>query len=35
MEPGRQVHMRAMLERIAGADGLSRDVYEIATRTLA
>jgi aminopeptidase N len=35
MEPGRQAHMRAALEQIAGVDGLSRDVYEIATRTLA
>jgi aminopeptidase N len=35
MEPVRQAHMRAALEEVAGTEGLSRDVYEIATRTLA
>jgi aminopeptidase N len=30
----RQEHMRAQLERILAADGLSRDVYEIASKSL-
>jgi aminopeptidase N len=30
----RQEHMRAQLERILGAEGLSRDVYEIASKSL-
>ena len=34
-EPGRAALMRAELERIAGRAGLSRDVYEIVSRSLA
>ncbi len=34
-EPGRAVSMRAELERIAGRSGLSRDVYEVVSRSLA
>ena len=35
MEPKRRKLMQAELKRIAGADGLSRDVFEIASKTLA
>ena len=35
MEPGRRALMREQLERVAGTEPLSRDVYEIATKTLA
>ncbi len=35
LEPVRQGHARAALERIAAHDGLSRDVFEIVTKTLA
>ncbi len=34
-DPGRQAHARAELERIAGTQGLSRDVFEIASKSLA
>jgi len=34
-DAGRQVLMRAQLERIAGQPGLSKDVFEIVTRALA
>jgi aminopeptidase N len=33
-DPGRQAHARAALERIRATPGLSKDVAEIATRTL-
>jgi aminopeptidase N len=33
-DPDRQARMREQLERIAGAKRLSKDVYEIVTRTL-
>jgi aminopeptidase N len=33
-DPGRQELMRGQLERVAGAAGLSRDVYEIAAKSL-
>ncbi|MGK2740200.1 aminopeptidase N [Tepidicaulis sp. LMO-SS28] len=33
-EPGRRAHMKDVLERIAAEAELSRDVYEIATKTL-
>ena len=33
-DAGRQALMQAALERIAGSEGLSPDVYEIATRAL-
>jgi aminopeptidase N len=35
LEPVRQGHARAALERISAHDGLSRDVFEIVTKTLA
>jgi aminopeptidase N len=35
LEPGRQALARAALERIAAQGSLSRDVYEIATKSLA
>ncbi|MEQ8949022.1 aminopeptidase N [Parvibaculum sp.] len=35
MEPKRRKLMQKELKRIAGTEGLSRDVYEIATKTLA
>ena len=34
VEPGRAAIMRAELERIAGAQGLSRDTFEQVTRSL-
>lgn len=34
-DAGRQAHARAELERIAGTEGLSRDVYEIVSKALA
>ena len=34
-EPRRAALMRAQLERIAGTDGLSRDVFEVASKSLA
>ncbi len=34
-DPARQALMRAELDRIAGTEGLSRDSYEIATKSLA
>jgi aminopeptidase N len=34
-DPERQKKMQAALQRIAGTEGLSPDVYEIATKTLA
>lgn len=34
-DSGRQVLMKAALERILGAQGLSPNVYEIASRSLA
>jgi aminopeptidase N len=34
-EPKRREMMSRQLARIAGAEGISRDVYEIATKTLA
>ena len=33
-DSGRQASMRAQLERIAGRDGLSKDVFEIVQRAL-
>jgi aminopeptidase N len=33
-DAGRQAHMREQLERIVSKDGLSKDVYEIASRSL-
>jgi aminopeptidase N len=33
-DDARQAKMRAQIERVAGTDGLSPDVYEIATKTL-
>ncbi len=33
-DQGRQIHMRAALERLAGAPGVSKDVYEIASKSL-
>jgi aminopeptidase N len=35
MEPKRRKLMQAELKRIAGSEGLSRDVFEIASKTLA
>jgi aminopeptidase N len=35
MEPGRSALMRAELERIAGSPGLSRDVFEQASKSLS
>ncbi len=35
MEPGRSASMRAELERIAGTPGLSRDVFEQASKSLS
>ena len=35
IEPKRRKLMQKELKRIAGTEGLSRDVYEIATKTLA
>jgi aminopeptidase N len=35
LEPGRQKLARRAIERVAGSDGLSRDVFEIATKMLA
>ena len=34
-DPARQTLMRAELDRVAGTQGLSRDSYEIATKSLA
>ena len=34
-DPGRQALMRAELERVVAAAGLSRDAYEIASKSLA
>ena len=34
-DEGRQAKMRAELERILSADSLSKDVYEIASKSLA
>jgi aminopeptidase N len=34
-EPARRELMRTQLERIAGTAGISRDVYEIASKSLA
>jgi aminopeptidase N len=34
-DPARQALMRAQLERVAAASGLSKDVYEIAAKSLA
>ncbi len=34
-EPGRRAHAQTALERIAGTDGLSRDVLEVVTKALA
>ncbi|WP_044562647.1 aminopeptidase N [Azospirillum sp. B4] len=34
-DSGRQTHAKAALERIVGTAGLSRDVYEIASKSLA
>ena len=34
-DPARQALMRAELERVAGTEGLSRDSYEIASKSLA
>jgi aminopeptidase N len=33
-DPGRQALMRGELERVAGVTGLSKDVYEIAAKSL-
>jgi aminopeptidase N len=33
-DPARQALMRAQLERVAGTQGLSKDVYEIASKSL-
>ena len=33
-DPARQEHMRGQLERILATEGLSRDVYEIASKSL-
>jgi aminopeptidase N len=33
-DPARQAHMRAQLERILATEGLSRDVFEIASKSL-
>ncbi|HEU4621011.1 MAG TPA: aminopeptidase N [Burkholderiaceae bacterium] len=33
--PDRQARMRAALERVAGADGLSNDTYEVVSKALA
>jgi aminopeptidase N len=33
-DAARQAKMKAQIERIAGTEGLSPDVYEIATKTL-
>ncbi|HMM13922.1 MAG TPA: aminopeptidase N C-terminal domain-containing protein, partial [Parvibaculum sp.] len=35
LEPGRRKLMSRQLQRIAGTEGISRDVFEIATKTLA
>jgi aminopeptidase N len=34
-EPGRRAHAQTALERIAGTDGMSRDVLEVVTKALA
>ena len=34
LESGRRGHAKAALENVAGTEGLSRDVYEIVTKTL-
>ena len=34
LEPGRRAHAEAALKRVAGTAGISRDVYEIATKSL-
>jgi aminopeptidase N len=34
LEPGRRAKARAALEQVAGKSGISRDVYEIATRMI-
>ena len=34
LEPGRRGHAERALNRVAGADGLSPDVFEIVTKTL-
>jgi aminopeptidase N len=33
-DAARQALMRAQLERVAGAEGLSKDAYEIASKSL-
>jgi aminopeptidase N len=33
-DAGRQAQIRGQLERIVGAEGLSKDTFEIATRSL-
>jgi aminopeptidase N len=35
MDPGRAEQMRRALEALAGIDGLSRDVYEVVTKSLS
>jgi aminopeptidase N len=34
LEPGRRAHARKVLDRVAKTDGLSRDTYEIVTKTI-